>query len=327
MKRFPALCVGLLAPIAATARPSLPSAVEAAISSDSDFVARLDVRAIEESPFVKSLWGDRIAEWAGRLSPAGLCAEDILHVLVAARSEAIRPEAHSERDRSHGLPAVVAVALGKPLDPEKLSAGLAALWEGRRIPGLARLGDVDVLELRSDKPEEPILYAALSTPGTTVFLSTHRDRLQEALARERSGRFEKVPDAIARLDATLPERSEARTVMVAPAFSRERDGREPTMSERVLQPFREIQSLALAVDLAEDATILLVGEMPDEDAARRLGTLLSTFVLPNLQRVLSERLGNAIRLEDTFAVESSGSAMRLSLRLTPEELKAMSGPR
>jgi hypothetical protein len=330
MRRIAALCAALLAPLAAAAEdapPSTPSAAEAAISSDSDFVARLDVRAIQESSFVSTIFGDRITEWSGRLAPAGIGVEDVLHVLVAARSETIDAEAPAARDRSRGFPAVVAVALAKPLDLERLSSGLAALWAGRRSPGRSKLGDQDVLELRSENPEDPVLYAALSIPGTTVFLSTHRQGLQEALARERSGRFEKTPEALARLDSTLPERSEARTVLRVAAFGQKRAGQELTMSERVLQPFREIQTLALAVDFAEEATIHLVGEMPDQDAARRLGTLLGTLVLPNLKRVLSERLGNSIRLEDTLSVETDGATMRLSLELTSEELKAVSGPR
>jgi hypothetical protein len=317
----------LLAAGAEAANPSLPPALEAAISSDSDFVARIDAAAVEKSPFLKALWGERIGEWTGRLAPSGLAVEDILQVVIAAPSAAIGVRSRAGDERTREVPTVVAVALGKPLDLEKLSLGLSALWEGRRTAERSRLGEDDVVALRGGNAEESVVYAALSTAKTTIFFSTDGERLREVLARERSGLFEKIPEELARLEAGLPESSQARTVMRPPALWRDGGSSPSTMSGRVLEPFREIQSLALAIDLAEEARLLLIGELRDENSARNLSTLLSTFILPNLQQVLSNRGGTALRVEDAFDVQSEGSTMRISLRIRPEDLRAMTAPR
>jgi hypothetical protein len=325
MRRITLLFLALLA-AGAQADSALPSALEAAIAPDSDFVARIDARALEGSPFLNALWGDRISAWTGRLAASGLAPGNVRHILIAAPGASIRGS-RAQGESSREIPSVVAVALAKPLDLERLSLGLASLWERRRGVERSRIGEHDVLALAGATPADAVLYAGLSSAGTTVFLSTHGERLGDALSREKSGSFENLASDLSRLEATLPRDAAVRAVMLPPALWREGESSAATMSERVLQPFRDMKTLALGLELSDDARLLLVGEMPDEEAARRGGTLIATFIFPSLQQLLSERTGAAIRLEDAFDVETEGATVRVSLRIAPEDLKAVTGPR
>jgi len=339
LKRNLALSLTLsLSPVAFSAaaqnRPVSP-AIEAAILPGADFFARFDPAAVERSPLVRSLWGDSVARFAARLESSGIAASDIAEVLVSARSESVAPEGARLGKRADGVPVVVAVSLKKKIEPEKLTSVLSELWEGRRTATRSELEGAAVIELWSSSPEDPPVLAAAAASGTTVFFSTHRESLEGALARERSGRHEKLGEELARVDASLPSGLEARTILL-PAQLWERfpatrekgeEQRPPTMSERALLPFRGLRSMAVTLDLAEEATIGLVGELADEPAARSLETLLTTLLLPNLERVLSERLGTAIRMEDALEVESVGSTTRLTLRLGAKDLKPLSESR
>jgi hypothetical protein len=96
------------------------------------------------------------------------------------------------------------------------------------------------------------------------------------------------------------------------------------MSKRPSFPFRGLRSLALTLDLAEEARIGIIGEHADHAAAKNLEVLLTSLLLPNLERVLSERLGTALRFEDSLEVESEGSTTRLTLRLGAQDLMPLS---
>lgn len=322
-------------PLTAAQNPRVPPAIEAAILPGADFFARFDPAAIERSPLVRSLWGDGVSRLLARLESSGIAVSDIAEVLISGRSDSVAPEGAGPGDRADGVSAVVAISLKAKIDQDKLAAFLAALWEGRRTASRSELDGAALIELRSSSPQDPPLLAAASASGTTVFLSTHRESLEGALARERSGRHEKLGEELARVDASLPSGLEARTLLL-PARLWERfastkekgsERRQPTMSERVLLPFRGLRSLALTLNLAEEARIGIVGEQADPAAARNLEVLLTTLFLPNLERVLSQRLGTAVRLADSLEIGSAGSTTRLTLRLGAEDLKPLSGPR
>jgi hypothetical protein len=319
-----------LSPVAliAAENPPVAPAIEAAILPGADFFARFDPAAVERSPLVRSLWGEAVSRLAARLESSGIAASDIAEVLVSARSDSVAPEGARRGERGDGLPAVIAVSLKTKIEPEKLTALLSGLWGGRRTASRSELEGAALIELQPASPGEPPLLAAAPASGTTVFLSTHRESLEGALARERSGRHEKLAEELARVNASLPSGLEARTILL-PAqlwerFSATREKaseqRPPTMSERALLPFRGLRSLALTLDLAEEARIGIIGEHADQAAAKNLEVLLTSLFLPNLERMLSERLGTALRLEDSLEVDSEGSTTRLTLRLGAEDL-------
>ncbi len=330
-------------PPESSAEPKGPdSALRAAVVPGANFLAHFDVAAIRSSAFMEALAGEgesqllptgvgKMASWLARLESAGMPPGNIREVFVTGDSDSIHFDASRSTDRVRGTPALMAVSVAKAIEPEDLRRFLTALWSENRTVEPPQTGDGGVVELRSTKPGEPNIYGALSRARTTVFLTTERDTLDGALARERSGRYEDLSGAIERVDAGLSPDLDARVVFLTPRLLRDRllspherpAGRPPTMPERILKPFESLQALAVTADFADDARITILGDLADAESVGAAESMLSTLILPNLERLLAARLGTALHLEQSVTVASVGSTLQLGLDLTADDLKAL----
>ncbi len=315
--------------------------VEAAILPGADLVARIDLDAVRSSGFLDSLSaGDSESraipmgtwtELSRRLEASGLPAGDVREIFVFARIDVIEFAAPGKRDRSGPVPALAAVSLANPISTEKLAAALAAVWEGRTTSPFTA-GDAAGIELVSAKPGERSIFAATSRKGTTLYLATDREILEGALARDRSGAYEKLSADLTRIDDSLPAGLDARVILLAPSrltaklFDKPGRGtgnRPATMAESMLEPFRQLGSLTLAVDLTDDARIALVGDLSGEDEARSARTLMATMILPNLSKALSARFGSLVAFAESLTVDGEGSTARLNLRLSGGDIRTL----
>ena len=320
-------------------------AVAAAVIPGADFFARLDLAAMRRSGFAEALPEGaagalplplgRWKEVAGRLEGAGIATADIVEILVSARSESVEVAAPAKRDPRRAVPSLMAVTLESPLSTAKLEAAVSALWEGRSAT-LIEVGDSALVELAPDGPRGRPIYAASSRQGTTIFLSTDRASIEGALARERAGVYEKLPEELTRIDESLPEDLAARMVLLSPnrftekLFAPKAKGagtRPKTIAESMLEPFRELRSLSLALDLTGEARIALIGELSGDEQAQVARTLLTTMILPNLSKALSTRFERLAPVADSLSVDGEGPRARVTLRLSPRDLSMMlSGP-
>jgi hypothetical protein len=342
MPRSAGILAGLLFVLTASAGASgSDPAVAAAVVPGADFFARIDLAAMRRSGFAEALpegatgslplpFG-RWKEVAGRLEGAGIATPDIVEILVSGRSNSVEVAAPGKRDPHRAVPSLMAVTLESPLSTANLEAAVSALWEGRAAT-LTEVDDSALIELAPEGPRGRPIYAASSRQGTTVFLSTDRASIEGALARERTGAYEKLPEALARVDESLPTDLAARMVLLSPdrftekLFAPKAKGvgtRPKTIAESMLEPFRELRSLSLALDLTGEARIALIGELSGDEQAQVARTLLTTMILPNLSKALSARFERLAPVADSLSVDGEGSRARVTLRLSPHDLSLL----
>jgi len=329
---------------------SKPAGVEAATVPDADLLLHFDLAAVRETAMGRRMEELRDSR-TGTDSPAtavdekrkeieaasGLTREDVSAVRLSANVANLDLAGEEGAARMAKANAVLGIGLLKSVTLDQIEAALRVLAAGRSDVTVSRttLNEMPAVAVRSADPSEPAAYATLSADAKTVFLALNGSSLSAALSREREGRPAKVPDDLAGVAAAVPVGAQLRLLFRAPETLRAqiRDRIEETraraqqdpgagMTLGFLAPFQDLRSLAFGLRFEEDMAAVLATDLGNEQAAQQSAILIQTMILPMLQGALAEQAGaSPARVAESLQVGSEGSSLRITLRITEEDLE------
>lgn len=324
----------------------------AAIVEGADFVASFDVQAIRSTPACKdfaketekteaagqeekggkkSKKGLRFEEFA---RVTGLTAEDMRSVVVSADVDAVDFSA-GEAERLSKAKGVLGVGLAKPVSSAKLTEALkaaAAKHEAAQVLEV-QAGGHPAVQLKSGDTKEPDLYVASGPGDRTLFVAGNLPSLEGALERAGNGKFVEVPAALKSVRDTLPASSQFRLAFLAPAKLQasikeqlDKAAKDPdaAMWSGMVAPFKDLQSLGLGVECGAGLTIGLGADLGNAQAANQLVGMLQGMALPMIESGLARKLKKTpAEVADRFEVSAEGSALKIQVRLTAEDVTAL----
>jgi hypothetical protein len=327
----------------------------AAIVPDADFSAKLDLQSIRATSACQSFAADADAEAAGDattddetgtdsdakpskidmdklMEMTGLRPEDLLAVVVSADLAGVDLDAPEPDIETAN--AVVGVHIAKALSTAKLSAALKASAPAQA----SQVSDVDLsgtpaILIRAEDENEPDIYAASGPGDTTLFVAANSASLLAALERAASGNHISLPAPLENVRKALPADAQVTIAFLAPQELRdkivtqlEEAKQDPAaaMTASFADPFKNIQSLALAAQCGDELQISIAGDLGSDGAATQVATLLQTMALPMIKGTVAEWVGKPpSEIDDRFDVATEGPALRIGVRMTAEDLAAL----
>jgi len=327
----------------------------AALVPGADFVAKLDLAAIRATPTCKDFADDAVsgeaedeatAEDKAKAEKAelrfeeiqritGLTADDVLSIVISADLETVDLEAEEGSDNLEKVNGVVALSLAKPLTSAKLFEALqagAADNEQAEVKQIQVAG-AQAVHLSSGKPKDPDLYVASGPGERVVFVAGNTASLEGALQRAGSGQFVAIPAPLETVRQTLPAGAQAKLAFLTPAplqqgiqeqLDKAQKDPEAAMWAGMVAPFKDLKSLGLGVECGAELQIALGGDLGSPEGATQVATMLQTMVLPMAKGGMAKSLGKTpAEIDDRFQVSSEGQALKISVRLTQEDLAGL----
>jgi len=343
----------LAAFILTTGAATAGSALRAAIVPGADLVGKIDFRAIGKTPIIekhrKSLEDKQslekqsreLAAFIDKLKAAtGLEDDDFVSFLFSCDVSKVNVDAVGSREKAESVDALAALDLDKPFGVSKMKSCIS------EIGGIAaasqvvdtRIGSRPAIKLCSTNASEPDLYVATSKDERTILFGMRAESLAAGLSRAASGKMAKLPSGVSAVATALPKGSQVMFTFVAPeslrATIKEQIAKvsaaaanDPgaAMSLSFISLFRNIQNLSFGIKFANDALVGLAADLGAEMEAQQTAAILQTMVIPMLQASMAQQSDpTASGIAQSIKVSSKGPAVRLSIRLTEEDLAAMS---
>ena len=314
-------------------------AIDAAIVPGADFVARIDIKAIRESPIVKQFEkarkntvniGSKTKQEKFQ-EAIGLSKDDVVAIVISASTDGVDFANGTTSGNLAQLTGVAAIELAKPLGIDKLMAGLKTLLDDGAKAEISKIkiGESEAVRMQSTKPDEPSIYAVTSSDAKTVYLAFNQTNLQAALQREKQGKMVKSPP---RLQTISNPTSQTNVAFIAPEGLRETIRQQlekakgspgAAMMEGFIAPFKDLQSIAIGINWDTGMQLEIAGDLGEAQAAAQVSTLLQTMALPMLKRLAAKSAGQMpSNLDDKFKVLAEGTVLRISMSFTGEDLHA-----
>ena len=342
--------VPLLTPGCGEKAESSVASLDAAVVPGADFSGRIDYRTARKSPAVntilrlreeKSPVAARADEEQAREfeAAAGFSRDDLLTVLFSGDVDGVDPGNPGKGESYREMNAVLAFAFDRALSREQLDAGLRALFteDSQSRVEEGEVAGRKVFTVTNDGYSGPMLYAALSRDGRTIFFTPNAPSMEKVCSREEERRVEELPASLERVERFLPPKSQLKTSFVVPEPMRLKIEEELSSLEKdasknpgmgmalgLMAPFRKISSLSLGVNFGEGLDFGLSADLEGEGEALQAATIVQTILLPLLKAKLSQQGGAAIDgIEEKISVSSSGPNLHFTVSLDPADLEAL----
>lgn len=338
---LPCLLLGLA--VAGCSGKDKPTDPDAAIVAGADFVFRMDVRGMKQSPIYAEL--DQGGDGAGspletheqrrlRLKiekATGFSEDDIDDVLISADLDSVEKGGKpGSLEGMQNVQAALALRLARPVKIEQLEAGLKAGTAGRGRVKIGRdtIDGVTVLKTEQKATGMPPVYAAAPRDGTVLFFTMNEKSMSAVLQRVRKRKLKSVPRSLAKAERALPGECQARLTLVLPEEARKQLRRQtsgkksPGLMSGFTEPFQDIKSLAMGIHMATELEMALAGDLGDASHAEKAATVIETMIIPMIGGALAQSAGeNALPVAEMMRVAASGSMLRVDLKVPASALK------
>ena len=343
------------APTSAAADVAPVDVSPAAVVPGADFIAKVDVAAIRDTSACKDLADDAgkpdpdaaaegeeeaaaAAKKAMQLAElkriTGLTPDDVVSLLVAADIDSLDLDAEHRSENLEKANGVVAINIAKPLTPAKLAEALKLVSKDEE----GQASEIEVagypaVHVQSTEPEKPDMYAAVATGNRTVFLAGNQASLEGALQRANSGDFGTIPPPLETVRQTLPAGAQVKLAFLTPAklqegiqeqLAKAQQDPEAARWAGMLDPFKGMKSLGMGVECGAELKVGIGADLGAAEAAQQVAAMLNGMVVPMAKSGLAQELGKTpAELQDRFSVSSDGSALKISVRLTQEDVAGL----
>jgi len=227
-------------------------------------------------------------------------------------------------------PFALSLLFGQPIDLERVENGLR---QASRDPKEAfereKVGGHDALHIVSGNPEHPQGWVTILGENT-LFLAFTKEGLAGAVQRDSSGDLAATDEALQQARAGLPEAGQGNLAFVVPETLRElirqqldKAAEEPAAAAMTgfLTPFKDLRSVGTGLEAADDLAIVTTYDLGNEAVASQTQVMFSTMLVPMAQAGLAEALRRKpVEVADRIQLSSAGSALRVQLRMTLEDL-------
>ena len=315
-------------------------AAQAAIVPDADLIIRVNVEAAKAAPITKHIQAAQDDAWQPEDAKAryeqfraltGLSEDDVRAVVFSADTDRLAFERGMTPEQFSQLNAVAAIDFAKPVDLDKLAAGVRLLLNEEPSASLAKtqLNGADVLVITDQGASVSKIYLAMSSDPQTLFLTFNESSLDAAFQRQRQGNTATVP---ATLQAVVSDDAQTSFAFVAPESMRQtiqaqlnaaQNDPQAAMTAGFITPFKDLRSVAVSVRLDADMRFDIACDLGQAQAATQLASMLQAMVIPMLSSMMAQSSGQPpTAISEKIQVSVEGSILRIALRFTDQDVDA-----
>ena len=313
-------------------------AMQAAIVPDADMIVRIDVEAAKAAPItqhIKAAQDDALrpedakARYEQFHTLTGLSEDDVRAVVFSADADRLAFDRGMTPDQFSQINAVGAIEFAKPVDLDKLAAGLRLMLEEEPSASLSkvRLRDTDVLVITDPDAGVSKVYLAPSGDPQTLFLAFNESSLEAAFQRQRQGDAPAIP---ATLQTVVSADAQTSFALIAPESMRQaiqaqlsaaQNNSQAAMMAGFITPFKDLRSIAVSVRLDTDMRFDIACDLGQEQAAAQVSSMLQTMVVPMLSGMMAQSSGQPpAAISEKIKVSVEGAILRVALRFTGQDV-------
>ena len=319
-------------------------AAQAAIVPDADLIIRVNLEAAKAAPITKHIKAaqddalqpeDAKARYEQFRALTGLSEDDVRAVVFSADTDRLAFEQGMTPEQFSRLNAVAAIDFAKPVDLDKLAAGVKLLLneEPNEEPSASlakmQLHDTDVLVITDQGASVSKVYLAMSSDPQTLFLTFNEASLGAAFQRQRQGNTATVPET---LQAVVSGDAQTSFAFVAPESMRQaiqaqlkaaQNDPQAAMTSGFITPFKDLRSVAVSLRLDTDMRFDIACDLGQAPAATQVAAMLQGMVIPMLSSMMAQSSGQPpTTLSEKIQVSVEGSILRIALRFTDQDVDA-----
>ncbi len=336
-KLFPALLIAGLG--CSLAQAQAPTALRGGFVDGADVLLHVDMLGIGKSAFSKAVEAQQPAEAKAKnaekkakfKAATGLGDEDVLVAVLSMDLEKVDFK-NQDPKQMETLPAVLAFQLAKSINMAQLKAGLDLVMEDANKKPTFAEAILDGVQVLVGKPASPDaggperILAALADDGKAVVMGLNLESLKGGLARIAEGKTANPSPDMGNAIKSLGSK-QFRLAVVLPQVLR--DELKKTMADMaqdpmgaMFSPLASTTALLLSVHTQETLDLGLQLDLGDNAKAQQTAGMLQGMLMPMIMMGAGQALGpNAMGVAQKLKIAAEGSAVGISINLTPEDVK------